>query len=321
MNEGILNYILNSKDNISNEEVQTCLESIGSDLKELDSIDESLESYEKASFESTIENINLLNSVLAERNIKSGVALESVSTEFGISVESLKEAMNKGLATIKAMSKKSMSTIAKFKSNISSNRKLLRNLYTNAKYLDKNTKYDIRTFALALIIEIQLAAVFSKSVNKSDFPSDPALQPALDYAFSNVKKFYDNNGHQLMSKFISKITGIEGDLDVIVGKNTNSKIANSISAPDDFNYHDNAIKLINAFKRYNLEDEINHVLDKVNNAITKINEHNNISDDEKRDLTNMIKTLLSMLQSMKNIYHTAVKCLVTTCNGHKKIDK
>jgi len=75
MNEGILTSIfedIKQTNNIPAEEVQTCLESIESDLNELESIDEFLESYEKASFESTMENVNLLNSVLAYKNIKSG---------------------------------------------------------------------------------------------------------------------------------------------------------------------------------------------------------------------------------------------------------
>lgn len=321
MDEGILNYILNSEVNNHIEEVQTCLESIESDLKELDSIDESLESYEKASFESTIENINLLNSILAYKNIKNGVALESISAEFGISVESLKEAMNKGLATIKAVSKKSASLIMKFRNNISSNRKLLRNLYTNVKYLDKDTKYDIRTFVLTLMWEIQLAAVFSNTVHRSDFPSDPVLQPALDYAFNKVKEFYSENSRKSAPVIMTKITGIEGDLDIIVRNNDTAKISNSIVAPDDFNYHDNAIKLINAFKRYNLEDEINHVLDKATTALDKINKSDKVSDDEKGKLVNMAKEIINALNSIKHVYHITVKGLVTTCNGHKKVNK
>ena len=109
MNEGILTSIfedIKQTNNIPAEEVQTCLESIESDLNELESIDEFLESYEKASFESTMENVNLLNSVLAYKNIKSGIALESVSVEFDIANEGVKEIAEIGVDAIKALGNK-----------------------------------------------------------------------------------------------------------------------------------------------------------------------------------------------------------------------
>jgi hypothetical protein len=324
MNEGILSSIFDDIENMSNipqDEFKTCLESIESDLAELDSIDQSIEEAEKASFESIIEDINLFNSVLAYKNAKSGVTLESVSSEFDVSMEALKEAMNKGLATIKALSKKSTSVIMKFKNNLNSNRKLLRNVYSNAKYLDKNTKYDIREFALTLMWEIQLAAIFSNTVHRSDFPSDPALKPALDYAFGKVKEFYSDSSRESAAQIMTMITGIEGDVNIIVKNNDSWKISNSITAPDDFDYHANAIELINAFKRYNLEDEINHVIDKSITALDKINKTDKVSDEEKKDMVRVAKEVVSALNSIKDVYHITVKGLVRTCNGHKKIDK
>ena len=145
MNEGILNYILNSEVNNSIEEVQTCLESIEYDLKELDSIDESLESYEKASFESTIENINLLNSVLAYKNIKSGVALESVSNEFSISNEGIKEIAEKGVNALKALGDKLLKILKAILSFFKIESKTVKNIRKKIKLTEEELKYIHKT--------------------------------------------------------------------------------------------------------------------------------------------------------------------------------
>lgn len=145
MDEGILNYILNSEVNNPIEEVQTCLESIESDLKELDSIDKSLESYEKASFESTIENINLLNSILAYKNIKSGIAIESVSVEFDIANEGVKEIAEKGVDAIKALGNKLLKILKAILSFFKIESRTVKNIRKKIKLTEEELKYIHKT--------------------------------------------------------------------------------------------------------------------------------------------------------------------------------
>lgn len=140
MNEGILSSIFDDIENMSNipqDEFKTCLESIESDLAELDSIDQSIEEAEKASFESIIEDISLFNSVIAYRNIKSGVALESVSSEFGIANEGIKEIAEKGIDALKAMGKKILAAIKSFISLFRSDKKVINDL-------DKEVKHQMK---------------------------------------------------------------------------------------------------------------------------------------------------------------------------------
>ena len=144
MNEGILDYILNS-DNIYNEEFKTCLESIESDLKELDSIDKSIESYEKASFESTMENVNLLNSVLVYKNIKSGIALESVSVEFGIANEGAKEIAEKGVDAIKALGNKLLKILKAILSFFKIESRTVKNIRKKIKLTEEELRYIHKT--------------------------------------------------------------------------------------------------------------------------------------------------------------------------------
>ena len=144
MNEGILTSIFEDIDNLNSipqDEFKTCLESIESDLAELDSIDQSIEEAEKACFESIIEDINLFNSVIAYRNIKSGVALESVSSEFGIANEGIKELAEKGIDGLKAIGTKLMQVLKTIWSFLKFESKTVREIRKKIKLSEKDLKY------------------------------------------------------------------------------------------------------------------------------------------------------------------------------------
>lgn len=93
----------------------TALESIESELKDLEEIDKSYDEAEKASFESMVSDLELLNSVLAYKSVKTAgaeeAALESISAEFGISTEGVKELAEKGVKSAKAVIKKIIALI------------------------------------------------------------------------------------------------------------------------------------------------------------------------------------------------------------------
>lgn len=144
MNEGILSSIFDDIENMNNitqDEFKTCLESIESDLRELDSIDQSIEEAEKASFESIIEDINLFNNIIAYRNIKSGVALESVSSEFGIANEGIKELAEKGMDGLKAIGAKLMQVLKTILSFLKLESKTVREIRKKIKLSEKDLKY------------------------------------------------------------------------------------------------------------------------------------------------------------------------------------
>lgn len=93
----------------------TALESIESELKDLDEIEKSFDEAEKASFESMVSDLELLNSVLAYKSVKTAgaeeAALESISAEFGISTEGIKDLAEKGVKSAKAVIKKIIALI------------------------------------------------------------------------------------------------------------------------------------------------------------------------------------------------------------------
>ena len=93
----------------------TALESIESELKDLDEIERCQEEAEKASYESMISDLELLNNVLAYKSVKTAgteeAALESISAEFGISTEGIKDLAEKGVKSAKAVIKKIIALI------------------------------------------------------------------------------------------------------------------------------------------------------------------------------------------------------------------
>lgn len=130
---------------------KTCLESVEAELAELDSIDKSLDEYEKASFESLVSDLDLLNQVLAYKSIKTAgteeAALESISAEFGIANEGIKELAEKGVKAGKALIAKIVKLIKSLFGVEETKKKVVKQLVSKAKAagLNKSVEMEITT--------------------------------------------------------------------------------------------------------------------------------------------------------------------------------
>lgn len=116
----------------------TALESVEAELKELDSIDSCFNEIEKASFESTISDLELLNQALVYRNMKvSGnkeeAYFESMSAEFGIANEGIKEIASKGVKAGKAVIAKIVKLIKSLFGVEETKKKVIKQLVFKAK--------------------------------------------------------------------------------------------------------------------------------------------------------------------------------------------
>lgn len=321
MSEGIFNYLLNNNDNISNEEARTCLESIESDLAELDSIDQSFDEAEKASFESIIEDINLFNSVIAYRNIKSGVALESVSSEFGIANEGIKEIAEKGIDALKAMGKKILAAIKSFISLFRSDKKVINDLDKEVKASDETFKYDLYDFTFLLYMVLVYGELFQHksqiTINVDNF--DPIFKDVIIDATSIADHYKpkDDYTELLMDMLEFKIDPNALEEYLNRAKDTATKISKDV--PENFDYKKNAIHLIEIYKNMDLESKLNKIIKTVEDVL-KAAEKNigNSKETDKIETIQFIKLAYTSILSIKSSYHKLVRLLVISCRKYIK---
>ena len=323
MNEGILTSIFEDIEQINNipvEEVKTCLESIESDLKELNSIDSSIEEYEKASFESTIENINLLSNVLAYRNIKSGVALESVSSEFGIGIEGIKELAEKGLDGLKAIGKNIISMIKSFISLFRSTKKTVNDLDKEVKSSDESYKYDLYDFTFLLYMGLVFGELFQHKsqiiINENSF--DPVFKNVILDATSIADHYKPDDGYVelLMDMLEFKINPNALEEYTNKAKDTATNISKNI--PENFDYKKNAIHLIEIYKKMDLESRLNKIIKTVEKALKEAEERIGSSKElDKVETIQLIKLAYTTILSIKSTYHKMIRLLVLVCRKYK----
>lgn len=323
MNEGILTSIFDDIEQINNipiEEVKTCLESVESDLNELDSIDSSIEEYEKSSFESTIENINLLSNVLAYRNIKSGVALESVSSEFGISTEGIKELAEKGLDGLKAIGKKLISVIKSFISLFRSDKKSMNDLEKEVKSSTESYEYDLYDFTFLLYMGLVFGELFQHKsqivINENNF--DPIFKNVILDATSIADHYKPDDGYVelLMDMLEFKINPNALEEYTNKAKDTATNISKNI--PENFDYKKNAIHLIELYKNMDLESKLNKIIKTVEQALKDAEKHIGSSKEvNKIETIQFIKLAYATILGIKSTYHKMVKLLVLVCRKYK----
>lgn len=324
MNEGILTSIFEDIDNINSiphDEFKTCLESIESDLAELDSIDQSIEEAEKASFESIIEDINLFNSVIAYRNIKSGVALESVSSEFGIANEGIKDLAEKGIDALKAMGKKISAAIKSFISLFRSDKKVINDLDKEVKSSDETFKYDLYDFTFLLYMILVYGELFQYkspiTINIDNF--DPIFKDVIIDATSIADHYKpkDDYTELLMDMLEFKIDPNALEEYLNRAKDTATKISKDI--PENFDYKKNAIHLIEIYKNMDLESKLNKIIKTVEDALKSAEK--NIGDSKETDkieTIQFIKLAYTSILSIKSSYHKLVRLLVISCRKYIK---
>lgn len=230
----------------------TALESIESELKDLDEIDKSYDEAEKASFESMISDLELLNSVLAYKSVKTAgaeeAALESISAEFGISTEGIKELAEKGVDAIKTLIDKIISVCKKIFGSSRAQEKVVKSLLYKLENANKDGKYDLKKFSEILGKEMILGGVMRYGYSDKDFPSDDIFKNIIDTANSAIETFYKKSldkNDKLSSLFLDMTLVTTSIHDI-------EKIAKKVKSSQDFDYYNNIIKLAVCFKAYNV---------------------------------------------------------------------
>lgn len=324
MNEGILTSIFEDIDNLNSipqNEFKTCLESIESDLAELDSIDQSIEEAEKACFESIIEDINLFNSVIAYRNIKSGVALESVSSEFGIANEGIKELAEKGIDGLKAIGKKILAAIKSFISLFRSDKKVINDLDKEVKSSDETFKYDLYDFTFLLYMVLVYGELFQyKSqivINVDNF--DPIFKDVIIDATSIADHYKPKDDYieLLMDMLEFKIDPNALEEYMNRAKDMSTKISKNV--PENFDYKKNAIHLIEIYKNMDLESKLNKIIKTVEDAIKAADKTIGKSKEtDKIETVQFINLAYTTILGVKSSYHKLVRLLVVSCRKYIK---
>ena len=331
MNEGILSSIFDDIENMNNipqDEFKTCLESIESDLAELDSIDQSIEEAEKASFESIIEDINLFNSVIAYRNIKSGVALESVSAEFGISTEGIKDLAEKGVKAAKSLYTKIISLFKYLISMFKSDKKVINDLEKEVKNSKEDMspeafKYDVGDFSYVLFMGIVYARMLKvKNIvitfNTTDF--DPILKAVIENAEEFSEKYSHSNNEFL--EYQNELLDIRLDTDSLEkATQLARKLADDVKmhTPSNFDYRNNAIRLLYLYKRFDLDTKFKSRLATFEKKMKRVEEaYKDSIETDKIGSVQFLKYAYQNLIALKSSYHQIVKVLVYTCRKYKK---
>lgn len=314
---------------------KTCLESVEAELAELDNIDKSNEEVEKASFESLVSDLDLLNQILAYKSIKTAgteeaAALESISAEFGISTEGIKELAGKGVNAIKALIDKLISALKKLFSVNKTQEKVIKSLEykINAVAEANKGKYDLKLFAVILGHEMILAGLTNKGFSSSDFPNIESFSKITAIAKTAIKGFY--KGTPSGGKY--NYSAFTGDLyAVIKGLNDIEDEAKNVKDLANFDYHQCAVKLIKAFKMYNVGKKIQETISLLEKEKAKLDQKiaNNKAktlqdgiDQVDNELTRInLSSALKTINKYKDINSKNVRALVKLCGQYLKAAK
>lgn len=174
----------------------TASESVEADIKELENIDSCYNEYEKASFESTISDLELLNKALVYRNMKASgnkeeVYLESLSTEFGIATEGIKEIAEKGVKAVKSVIAKIIKLIKSLFGIEETKKKVVKQLIYKAKNAGLDKPIELEVTAEDYQKYVQLFIHSYISVSQYDF-NNGKLMPAQGVTIpSDIKPLLD----------------------------------------------------------------------------------------------------------------------------------
>lgn len=306
----------------------TALESIESELKDLEEIDKSYDAAEKASFESMISDLELLNSVLAYKSVKTAgaeeAALESVSAEFGISTEGVKELAEKGVNAIKTLIDKIISLFKQMFGAAKTQEKVLKSLEYKVSVVSEaqKGKYDLKEFARIMGQTMILGAMSQKGYSVTDFPSAGSLQSIIDIANKATKDYYEDLAirESIYKPFTGKLIYIEKGIEEV---NEKSKLVEDLA---DFDYHQGAVKLIKAMRMYKIADTLKGAIAEFERVAEKIKKSNKKNQDDadklianmsKMDMAECIKTA----NKFKDLNSANVRALVKLCGQYIKSAK
>lgn len=306
----------------------TALESIESELKDLEEIDKSYDAAEKASFESMISDLELLNSVLAYKSVKTAgaeeAALESISAEFGISTEGIKDLAEKGVDALKTLIDKIIALFKRMLGGAKAQEKVLKSLEYKVSVVSEaqKGKYDLKEFARIMGQTMILGAMSQKGYSVSDFPSSGSLQSIIDIANKAAKDYYEDSAirESIYKPFTGKLIYIEKGIEEV---NEKSKSVEDLA---DFDYHQGAVKLIKAMRMYKIADvlkgaiaEFERVAEKIKNSKKKNQDDADklIANMSKMDMAECIKTA----NKFKDLNSANVRALVKLCGQYIKAAK
>lgn len=306
----------------------TALESIESELKDLDEIERCQEEAEKASFESMISDLELLNSVLAYKSVKTAgaeeAAVESISAEFGISTEGIKDLAEKGVDALKTLIDKIIALFKRMLGGAKAQEKVLKSLEYKVSVVSEaqKGKYDLKEFARIMGQTMILGAMSQKGYSVSDFPSSGSLQSIIDIANKAAKDYYEDSTirESIYKPFTGKLIYIEKGIEEV---NEKSKSVEDLA---DFDYHQGAVKLIKAMRMYKIADvlkgaiaEFERVAEKIKNSKKKNQDDADklIANMSKMDMAECIKTA----NKFKDLNSANVRALVKLCGQYIKAAK
>lgn len=306
----------------------TALESIESELKDLDEIERCQDEAEKASFESMISDLELLNSVLAYKSVKTAgaeeAAVESISAEFGISTEGIKDIAERGVDALKALIDKIISLFKQMFGAAKAQEKVLKSLEYKVSVVSEaqKGKYDLKEFARIMGQTMILGAMSQKGYSVSDFPSSGSLQSIIDIANKAAKDYYEDSAirESIYKPFTGKLIYIEKGIEEV---NEKSKSVEDLA---DFDYHQGAVKLIKAMRMYKIADvlkgaiaDFERVAEKIKNSKKKNQDDADklIANMSKMDMAECIKTA----NKFKDLNSANVRALVKLCGQYIKAAK
>lgn len=306
----------------------TALESIESELKDLEEIDKSFDEAEKASFESMVSDLELLNSVLAYKSVKTAgaeeAAVESISAEFGISTEGIKDLAEKGVDALKTLIDKIIALFKRMLGGAKAQEKVLKSLEYKVSVVSEaqKGKYDLKEFARIMGQTMILGAMSQKGYSVSDFPSSGSLQSIIDIANKAAKDYYEDLAirESIYKPFTGKLIYIEKGIEEV---NEKSKSVEDLA---DFDYHQGAVKLIKAMRMYKIADtlkgaiaDFERVAEKIKNSKKKNQDDADklIANMSKMDMAECIKTA----NKFKDLNSANVRALVKLCGQYIKAAK
>lgn len=306
----------------------TALESIESELNDLEEIEKCQDEAEKASFESMISDLELLNSVLAYKSVKTAgaeeAALESISAEFGISTEGIKELAERGVDALKTLIDKIIALFKRMLGGAKAQEKVLKSLEYKVSVVSEaqKGKYDLKEFARIMGQTMILGAMSQKGYSVTDFPSAGSLQSIIDIANKAAKDYYEDSAirESIFKPFTGKLIYIEKGIAEVNEK------AKSVEDLADFDYHQGAVKLIKAMRMYKIADtlkgaiaEFERVLEKIKNSKKKNQDDADklIANMSKMDMAECIKTA----NKFKDLNSANVRALVKLCGQYIKAAK
>lgn len=324
--ESVANESLNTE--LEPEVELTALESIESELKDLDEIERCQDEAEKASFESMISDLELLNSVLAYKSVKTAgaeeAALESISAEFGISTEGIKDLAERGVDALKTLIDKIIALFKRMLGGAKAQEKVLKSLEYKVSVVSEaqKGKYDLKEFARIMGQTMILGAMCQKGYSVSDFPSSGSLQSIIDIANKAAKDYYEDSAirESIYKPFTGKLIYIEKGIEEV---NEKSKSVEDLA---DFDYHQGAVKLIKAMRMYKIADvlkgaiaEFERVAEKIKNSKKKNQDDADklIANMSKMDMAECIKTA----NKFKDLNSANVRALVKLCGQYIKAAK